>query len=45
MKTISFYDAKPYDKVFFDNLKDKYDVECYEFYSDELRISSSTEFS
>lgn len=26
-------------------LKDKYDVECYEFYSDGLRFNSSTEFS
>ena len=26
-------------------LKDKYDVECYEFYSDGLRFSSTTEFS
>ena len=32
MKTISFYDAKPYDKVFFDKLKDKYgfDIHYYD---------------
>lgn len=34
-----------FEEMIPDNLKDKYDVECYEFYSDELRFSSSTEFS
>lgn len=40
MKTISFYDAKPYDKLFFDRLKDEYGFEI-NYYEDKLNRRSA----
>ncbi len=41
MKKISFYDAKPYDRLYFDKLKDKYAFEINYF---EPKLSSHTVF-
>lgn len=40
MKTISFYDAKPYDKLFFDRWKGEYDFEI-NYYEDKLNSRSA----
>ncbi len=40
MNKISFYDTKPYDKVYFDKLKEKYDCEI-QYYESKLNKSTA----
>lgn len=41
MKTIAFFDTKPYDKLYFDKLKDKYGIE-FKYFENKLNADTAS---